>query len=77
MREALIKSENPTWQDLAEGWGEPIKLQIPRSQNQGPEEDSQPARVARDDNSEGRSTGKEANDDVPKPGMQNSTRNIA
>jgi len=37
-RLALIKSENPTWQDLAEGWGEPIKLQIPRS--------------ARDDNSE-------------------------
>ena len=29
-RLALIKSENPTWQDLAEGWGEPIKLQIPR-----------------------------------------------
>jgi putative endonuclease len=25
----LIKSENPTWQDLAEGWGEPTKLQIP------------------------------------------------
>ena len=30
-RLALIKSENPTWQDLSEGWGEPIKLQIPRS----------------------------------------------
>ena len=30
-RLALIKSENPTWQDLAEGWGQPIKLQIPRS----------------------------------------------
>jgi putative endonuclease len=30
-RLALIKSENPTWQDLADGWGEPIKLQIPRS----------------------------------------------
>ena len=28
-RLALIKAENPTWQDLAEGWGEPIKLQIP------------------------------------------------
>jgi putative endonuclease len=30
----LIKSMNPTWQDLAEGWGEtidPLKLQIPRS----------------------------------------------
>ena len=30
-RLALIKDENPTWQDLAEGWGEPIRLQIPRS----------------------------------------------
>lgn len=29
-RLALIKSENPTWQDLAEGWGEKIELQIPR-----------------------------------------------
>ena len=30
-RLALIKNENPTWQDLAEGWGEPFKLQIPHS----------------------------------------------
>ena len=29
-RLALIKTLNPTWQDLAEGWGEPTKLQIPR-----------------------------------------------
>ena len=29
-RLALIKSENPTWQNLAEGWGERIELQIPR-----------------------------------------------
>ena len=29
-RLALIKSTNPTWQDLAEGWGEKIELQIPR-----------------------------------------------
>ena len=29
-RIALIKSLNPTWQDLAEGWGERIELQIPR-----------------------------------------------
>ena len=28
---ALIKSTNPTWIDLAEDWGKPIKLQIPRS----------------------------------------------
>ena len=36
-RLALIKTMNPAWQDLAEGWGEPTKLQIPR--------------FARDDNS--------------------------
>jgi putative endonuclease len=28
-RLALIKTMNPAWQDLAEGWGEPMKLQIP------------------------------------------------
>jgi putative endonuclease len=27
----LIKTLNPTWQDLAEGWGEKTRLQIPRS----------------------------------------------
>ena len=30
-RIALIKNMNPTWQDLAEGWGERAELQIPRS----------------------------------------------
>jgi putative endonuclease len=35
-RLALIKSTNPTWQDLAEYWGAKAELQIPR--------------VARDDN---------------------------
>ena len=29
-RLALIKTKNQTWQDLAEGWGEKIELQIPR-----------------------------------------------
>ena len=29
-RLALIASKNPTWQDLAEGWGEKFELQIPR-----------------------------------------------
>ena len=29
-RIALIKSLNPTWQDLAEGWGQTAELQIPR-----------------------------------------------
>ena len=28
-RLALIKIKNPTWQDLAEGWGERIELQAP------------------------------------------------
>jgi len=28
-RIALIKSLNPTWQDLADGWGEKVELQIP------------------------------------------------
>ncbi len=44
-RLALIKSINPTWQDLAEGWGAEAGLQIPR--------------FARDDNSlnKGKSSG--------------------
>jgi putative endonuclease len=29
-RLALIKTINPAWQDLAEDWGKPTKLQIPR-----------------------------------------------
>jgi putative endonuclease len=29
-RLALIMSLNPTWQDLAEGWGEKMEVQIPR-----------------------------------------------
>jgi len=37
-RLVLIKTMNPTWQDLAEGWGELTALQIPR--------------FARDDNTE-------------------------
>ena len=28
---ALVKSTSPTWIDLAEDWGKPIKLQIPHS----------------------------------------------
>ena len=39
-RLALIKTMNPAWGDLAEGWGEQTNLQIPRS--------------ARDDNTENR-----------------------
>jgi putative endonuclease len=41
-RLALIKSMNPTWQDLTEGWGQQTELQIPR--------------FARDDNSLNKST---------------------
>ena len=51
-RLALIQSMNPAWQDLADGWGERIRLQIPRSHNLGPTSDLQPCPVARDDNSE-------------------------
>jgi len=29
-RIALIKSQNPTWVDLAADWGKPFKMQIPR-----------------------------------------------
>ena len=29
-RLARIATKNPTWQDLAEGWGEKFQLQIPR-----------------------------------------------
>ena len=29
-RLALIATKNPTWQGLAEGWGEKVELQIPR-----------------------------------------------
>jgi putative endonuclease len=43
-RIGLVKSMNPTWQDLAEGWGEGTELQIPR--------------FTRDDNSEEKSTKK-------------------
>jgi putative endonuclease len=28
-RIALIKTQNPAWQDLAEDWGKPTKLQVP------------------------------------------------
>jgi putative endonuclease len=49
-RLALIKSTNPTWQDLSEGWGETVELQIPR--------------FARDDNSlsKGKSASSENSD---------------
>ena len=42
-RLALIKSMNPTWQDLAEGWGEKAELQIPRfARDDKPSEKSKP-----------------------------------
>ena len=47
-RLALIKTMNPAWQDLADGWGEPTKLQIPR--------------FARDDKSKSDDKGKGGND---------------
>jgi len=62
-RLALIKSTNPAWQDLAEGWGEQTKLQIPRS--------------ARDDKSEGEDVGKKENTGDQRSHQQNSSRNTA
>jgi putative endonuclease len=40
-RIALIKTMNPAWQDLAEGWGEKAELQIPRfaRDEEAPEEE--------------------------------------
>jgi|SRR5450755_2998895 putative endonuclease len=43
-RLALIKSMNSTWQDLADGWGEKIELQIPRVAR-----DDKPLNVVQDD----------------------------
>ena len=47
-RLALINEMNPTWQDLAEGWGERIELQIPRfarDDNPGEGENSKTAAI--------------------------------
>jgi len=62
-RLALIMSMNPSWQDLAEGWGEPTKLQIPH--------------FVRDDKSEGEDVGKKENSGDQRPHQQNSSRNTA
>jgi len=49
-RIALINSLNPTWEDLAEGWGERIQLQIPRfSTPAGQHQTCWGPRLARDD----------------------------
>jgi len=63
-RIALIKSMNPAWQDLAEGWGEPTKLQIPRSTRDDNKAgkrglELQIPRSARDDNEPGAGFGDE------------------
>lgn len=67
----LIKTMNPTWQDLAEGWGEATKLQIPHS--------------VRDDNPKGETVGREKSKEEgkeetpngPKPNRQHSARDVA
>ena len=69
-RLALIKRMNPAWQDLAEGWGAPFKLQIPRSQDQGATSDRRPCPVARDDNSEKAEEKKEAASGTTPEGAQ-------
>jgi putative endonuclease len=39
-RVALIKTMNPAWQDIAEGWGTQVELQIPRfARDDNPETD--------------------------------------
>ena len=48
-RIALIKSLNPTWQDLADGWGEKVELPIPRSPTPASKSGWLGAPVARDD----------------------------
>src|SRR6266436_1547413 len=46
-RVALIKTMNPAWQDLADGWGEPTKLQIPRfARDDKSKSDSNPTNLA-------------------------------
>jgi putative endonuclease len=66
-RLALIKTMNPTWQDLAEGWGEAMKLQIPH--------------FVRDDNSKevevGKDLEKKGNSGDQKPRQENPSRNTA
>ena len=62
-RLTLIKSENPTWQDLAEGWGEPVELQIPR--------------FARDDSSIKESDGSSDPTATLLPLLQNKTKDAA
>src|ERR1035438_3736981 len=72
-RLALIKTMNPTWQDLAEGWGEATKLQVlhfVRDDN-----------IEREDDSEGvegkNSLGKKGNSGDQKPRQQSPSRNTA
>ena len=50
-RLALIKTMNPTWQDLAEGWGKATKLQIPHFVRDDNSESVQIPHFVRDDNS--------------------------
>jgi putative endonuclease len=76
-RLALIKSLNPTWQDLADGWGEPVKLQIPRSQNKRVEECLFSIPVARDDNPKSEDVDKKAGVSEKGTDRQNSSRSTA
>ena len=63
-RLALIKTINPTWQDLAEGWGQRIELQIPH--------------FVRDDNTQSReevSKADDANTGAVKAPLQTKAKN--
>jgi putative endonuclease len=64
-RLALIKAMNPTWQDLAEGWGELTKLQIPHAVR---DDNSKSAAVVQEQDKE--EEGKEESRIGPKPNPQ-------
>ena len=67
----LITTMNPTWQNLAEGWGEPTKLQIPHSVR-----DDNP-KVVNVGRGKGKEEGKEETPDRSKAKSPASTRGAA
>jgi putative endonuclease len=81
-RLTLIKSMNPAWQDLAEGWGTPIKLQIPHFvRDDNPKEDGSNENKPSENTSSGNGPReKESIQDsvgAAKQRAHNSTRNVA
>jgi putative endonuclease len=62
-RLALIKTMSPTWQDLADDWGKPTKLQIPH--------------FVRDDKPQSVDMGKKESSGDQRSDRRNSSRNTA